>query len=108
MKKTLDKKNRWRNKVVAFRMSDAEARMLDDRVRTSGLSKQTYLINRVLEQEVVVNGNPRVYKGLRNLFRETLERLEVLEKVTENDSELLELILYMSTIMDGLKERADE
>lgn len=108
MKKTLDKKNRWRNKVVAFRMSEAEARMLDDRVRASGLSKQTYLINRVLEQEVVVNGNPRVYKGLRNLFRETLEGLEALEKVTENDSELLELILYMSTIMDGLKERADE
>lgn len=108
MKKTLDKKNRWRNKVVAFRMSEEEAQMLDNLVRASGLTKQAYLINRVLQRDVIVNGNPRVYKALRNLFRETLEHLERLEEVTEDNSELLELITYMSTIMAGFKEEADE
>lgn len=108
MKKTLDKKNRWRNKVVAFRMSVEEAQILDDLVKASGLTKQAYLIDRALQRDVVVNGNPRVYKALRNLFREILEHLERLEEVTEDNSELLELISYMSTIMAGLKEEGHE
>ena len=108
MKRVLDKKNRWRNKLVSFRMSEEEAQILDDLVRASGLTKQAYLINRVLQRDIIVNGNPRVYKALRNLFRETLGHLERLEEVTEDNSELLELILYMTTIIAGLKEEADE
>ncbi len=89
-------------------MSEAESQILDYLVKASGLTKQAYLIDRALQRDVVVQGNPRVYKALRNLFRETLEHLEGLDKVTEDDTELLELIAYMSTIMSGLKEAADE
>lgn len=38
--KNLDNQNRWRNKLVAFRMSPEEAEQLDVFVRLSGLSKQ--------------------------------------------------------------------
>lgn len=108
MNKKLDRKNRWRNKLVSFRMSPEEAEQLNYFARLSGLTKQEYLINRALQKDVIVNGNPRVYKVLRNLFRENLEELKRLEKTSDKNSELLELIHYMSTIIDGLKEGSDE
>lgn len=80
MKKKLDRKNCWRNKLVSFTMSPEEAEQLNYFARLSGLTKQEYLINRSLQKDVIVNGNPRVYKALRNLFRENLEELKRLEK----------------------------
>mgnify|MGYP003518688548 FL=1 len=38
--KCLDQQGRWRNKVVAFRMSPEEDELLETAVRLSGLTKQ--------------------------------------------------------------------
>ncbi len=108
MKKKCDPKNRWRNKSVAFRMSLDEAEQLNNYVRLSGLTKQEYLITRSLQKDVIVNGNPRVYKALRDLFRKNLEELQRLEKVIDDHSDLIELTTYMATIMDGLREDLNE
>lgn len=74
MKRTLDKKNRWRSKSVAFRMSEAEAKILDDKVRASGLSKQTYLIQRALEDELIalINDMVTIMDGLKEAPDEKL------------------------------------
>ena len=40
MDKNLDYKGRWRNKTVAFRVSEEEAKLIDDLVALSGLTKQ--------------------------------------------------------------------
>lgn len=37
MEKNLDSKGRWRNKIVAFRVSPEEAEQIDACVRLSGL-----------------------------------------------------------------------
>lgn len=47
--KRLDAKNRWRNVVVAFRMSPEEAQELNVKVSLSGLSKQDYIIQCLLK-----------------------------------------------------------
>lgn len=103
MNKNIDKKGRWRDKIVSFRMSPEEAKQLDYFSRLSGLTKQDYLIRRSLQKDIVVNGNPRVYKALHGMFNNVLEVLEGLEKVGDEHTELLELIAFMSSIMDGLK-----
>ena len=46
--KNLDSKGRLRNKIVSFRMSPQEAKLLDDYVSASGVNKQDYIIGRVL------------------------------------------------------------
>ena len=70
MERTLDYKGRWRNHTVAFRVSDEEAKLLNDLVALSGLTKQDYITRRLLCRDVVVQGNPRVYKALKNqIFR---------------------------------------
>ena len=102
--KKRDNNNQWRNKTVAFRMSPEEAQRLDTMVRLSGLQKQEYLICRALEQSVVVHGNPRVFKALRNQFAAVLVELRQLERIDDQQEELLSLIRYMTSIMEGLKE----
>ena len=47
MDKNLDYKGRWRNKTVAFRVSEEEAKLIDDLVALSGLTKQDYIIRRL-------------------------------------------------------------
>ena len=93
--KNLDKQNRWRNKTIAFRMSPEEAEQLDVNVRLSGLSKQDYLIRRVLQREIKVVGNPRVYKALKNTMAEVLEELR---RIADGDNVSDELLVTISQI----------
>ena len=53
---------------MAFRVSPEEDREIETAVRLSGLTKQDYITRRLLCRDVVVQGNPRVYKALRNEF----------------------------------------
>ena len=65
MEKNLDTKGRWRNRNVGFRVSEEEAKLLDELVELSGLAKQDYILRRLLNCEVVVQGNPKVFKALK-------------------------------------------
>ena len=54
--KNLDKHNRWRNKTVAFRVSPEEDAQIETAVKLTGLTKQDYIIRRLLCRDVVVQG----------------------------------------------------
>ena len=102
--KNLDKHNRWRNKTVAFRVSEEEDQLLETFVKISGLTKQDYITSRLLCKDVVVQGNPRVFKALRDQFTAVLEELRRIEAGAGVDDELMEVIQMMAAIMDGMKE----
>lgn len=92
---------------MAFRLSPEEADLLDTYVKLSGLTKQDYITRRLLEQEIVVQGNPRVFKALRNQMAEILTQLQRIEAGVTPDEELLDVIRFLSKIMDGMKEDTD-
>jgi hypothetical protein len=102
--KAYDGQGRWRNKTVAFRISPEEDEQLEIAVRLSELTKQDYIIRRLLCRDVVVQGNPRVYKALRNQLVTVLEELQRIESGEQVDDDLLDTIRLISTTMDGLKE----
>ena len=104
MDKNLDCKGRWRNKTVAFRVSEEEGKLLDNCVALSGLTKQDYIVRRLQCRDVVVQGNPRVYKALRNQMVEIYEELKRLEKCSTENEELIYTIQLIAEIMNGLKE----
>ena len=52
--KARDERGRWRNKTVAFRMSEEENRILDTKVSLSGLTKQDYIIRQLLGWRIEV------------------------------------------------------
>ena len=102
--KNLDNHNRWRNKTIAFRVSPEENEQLDVFVKLSGLTKQDYITRRLLCKDVVVQGNPRVFKALKNQFTTVLELLQRIEAGAGVDDELMDTIELMTAIMDGMKE----
>ncbi|MCX4266866.1 MAG: hypothetical protein OSJ64_08750, partial [Firmicutes bacterium] len=69
-----------------------------------GLTKQDYIIQRLLERNVIVQGNPRVYKALRNQLAAVLEELKRIAIGQNINAELLENIKLIANIMDGMKE----
>lgn len=102
--KNRDNKNRWRNKTVAFRVSPEEDEQIEAAVRLSGLTKQDYIIRRLLCRDVVVQGNPRVYKALRNEMAAVLEELRRIEAGSGVDDELMDTIELIAAIMGGMGE----
>ena len=102
--KNLDNHNRWRNRQVAFRLSPEEADLLDTYVRLSGLTKQDYITRRLLNRDIVVQGNPRVYKALRDQLAAVLGELRRIEAGGDVGDELLATIRLITVTLDGMKE----
>ncbi|MCI9274468.1 MAG: hypothetical protein HFE39_11050 [Clostridiales bacterium] len=105
--KNRDNHNRWRNKTVAFRVSPEEDEQIERFVKLSGLTKQDYITRRLLCRDVVVQGNPRVYKALRDQLAAVLDELRRIEGGRSVDDELLDIIEMIAVIMGGMKEGLD-
>ena len=101
--KNLDNHNRWRNKTVAFRVSPEEDAQIETFVKLSGLTKQDYITRRLLCRDVVVQGNPRVYKALKNQMAAIYEELKRLEALSPDNDELLYTLQVIAITLDGLK-----
>lgn len=102
--KNRDNHNRWRNKTVAFRVSPEEDAQIETFVKLSGLTKQDYITRRLTDKDVVVQGNPRVYKALRDQLAAVLDELRRIEAGDSVNDELLDVIEMIAAIMDGMKE----
>ena len=68
------------------------------------MTKQEYIIRRLQEKEVVVTGNPRVYKALKNELAKVLNELRRLKKGENVSEDLLEVIQLITVTMDGMKD----
>ena len=105
--KNRDEHNRWRSKTVAFRVSPEEDAQLEAFVKMSGLTKQDYITRRLTHKDVVVYGNPRVFKALRNQLAEVLLELQRIETGGAVNDELLDLIEMIADILGGMKEESE-
>ena len=102
--KNRDEHNRWRNITVGFRVSTEENELLNKAVALSGLPKQEYCYRKCMNRDVVVQGNPRVYKALRNQLADVLAELQRIESGSKVDDELLDVIEMIVEILGRLKE----
>lgn len=88
---------------MAFRVSPDEDREIETAVRLSGLTKQDYITRRLLCRDVVVQGNPRVYKALKNQMAAIYEELKRLGALSPDNDELLYTLQVIAITLDGLK-----
>ena len=102
--KNLDRHNRWRSKTVAFRVTPEENALIDIFARLSGRTKQDYITDRLLCREVVVQGNPRVYKALKEQLTAVHEELQRVGRCTDVTPEFLEELHFMGTILGGMRK----
>ena len=102
--KNMDRQGRWRSVTVAFRVSPEEDMLIESAVRVSGLTKQDYIIRKLTDREVIVQGNPKVYRGLLLEMRAILDELRrILEGQTVNE-DLLTRIDLITSVMIGMQK----
>ena len=89
---------------MAFRVSPEEDAKIETAVKLTGLTKQDYIIRRLLERDVVVQGNPKVYKALRDQLSAVLDELRRIEAGQGVSDELLDTIRMITTVMNGMQE----
>lgn len=102
--KNRDNKNRWQSKTIGFRVSPEEDEQINRYVKLSGLTKQDYITRRLTCKEVVIQGNPRVFKALRDQLAAVLNELRRIDAGNGIDNELLSTIQMIASIMDGMRE----
>lgn len=100
--KNLDSKGRFRARTIGFRVSPEEDQLINSAVALSGLTKQDYIVKRLLCRDVMVQGNPRVYKALKNQLAAVLDELQHIESGGVDD-ELLATIQLITKTLDGMK-----
>ena len=103
-KKNLDPQGRMRSKTVAFRMSPEEADLLQRYADMSGMTKQDYLISRVLQREVTVIPNKRMQlymeENMLHVFNE-LRRLDAGQVLPQDLSELVGMLACIFAALGG-------
>lgn len=102
-KKNTDNKGRFRSVTIGFRASPEEAELINKCVALSGLSKQDYLIKRASKQDVIVQGNPRVYKALKNELSNVYCELKRIEQCSEANDEFLTVIAFIGNILNEMR-----
>ena len=102
----MDKHNRWRNRTVAFRVSEEENAQINTFVKLAGTTKQNYVTQRLLCHDVIVQGNPRVYKALKEQLAAVLAELQRIDTGAGVSDDLLDTIRMIARIMDGMKEES--
>ncbi|MBQ4446998.1 MAG: hypothetical protein II897_01730 [Clostridia bacterium] len=102
--KNRDEHGRFRNITVGFRVSPEENEQINTAVALSGLPKQEYCYRKCLNRDIVVQGNPRVYKALRDQLAAVLDELRRIEAAGDIRDELYENIELITKTLLGMKE----
>lgn len=101
--KNRDGLGRWRSVTIGFRVSPEENERINALVAMSGMTKQDYITRRVTNRDVVVMGNPKVYKALKNQMEQLCMEFKRLTDASELSPETLEVLEYLARVYDGMK-----
>lgn len=101
--KARDGQGRWRCKTIGVRVSPEENAEINALAALSGMTKQDYCISRMLQRDVVVVGNPRVHKALKNQMEQLCQEFERLYNVNDVSVEALHVLECLAEIYKGLK-----
>jgi hypothetical protein len=102
--KNSDKKNRFRSVTIAFRMSPEENKELDNRVKLSGKrTRQEYLIEAVLKNQIVSVGNPQMFVQFRKQLLNIETELKRINSVSEIDEEMYTTVSIMLEILQAFE-----
>ena len=101
--KNPDSKQRWRSVSVGFRVSPQEAYHIDMLVKTSGLTKQDYILKQLMREEVIVRPNCRIQRILSQYLVELTEELKRVEHIGQED-DVLDNITYLVELIAKMKD----
>ena len=84
-------------------LAEEEQEEINRAVSLSGLTKQEYCYQKCLDREIVVQGNPRVFRALKLELVAVLDELKRIEAGGNVTPDLIELIDQINKTIYGLK-----
>lgn len=103
-KKARDGQGRWRSMTIGVRVSPEENEEINTLATLAGMTKQDYAITRMLQRDVVVVGNPKVYKALKKYMKELITVLSKLESIREVSPETIYVLEVMGAIYRDMND----
>lgn len=100
--KNCDNRNRFRSQTIAFRVSPEEDKQINIAVSLSGLTKQEYITNKLLDRTINVKASCKVHRAVYDRLTEVLQELKKLNSGENVDDELLENISLIGRLVEGL------
>lgn len=100
-KRNQDNHNRFRSKTIAFRVSPEEDEQINIAVSLTGMTKQDYIISKLLDKSIIVKSSCKVHRAVYDRLSELFDQLKRLEKINEIDENLSEnMLLVLSLVRD--------
>ena len=91
-KKKKNEKNRKRNRILNFRVSQEEYDLINKQVEICGLSKQDYFIQILGEHKINITADYRVADAIA---KEVFQLARVIKKFGKLDGEAQDILLYV-------------
>ena len=98
----MDDHNRFRSRTIGFRVSPEEDEQINMVVSLSGMSKQDYIVSKLLDRSIVVKGNCKVHRAVYDRLTEVLGELQRIDGKGGVDSELTANITLITSLIDQL------
>lgn len=107
-KKRKNEKNRTRNVIMNFRVSQKEKELIEARIAMTGLLKSDFFIESCMYQAILVRGNIRTFHEIKTKMEEIAEAITENPKIEDLEPELLVSMKTILEIMDRIfgKERS--
>lgn len=101
-------KNRKRNIILNFRVSEEEKNLIEKRIELSGMAKADFLINSCMHQQIVTYGNVKTFEAIKKQIVVIDKHLQAVQKADELDYEILESLRAILDILSGLEKENEE
>ena len=105
--KDCDNHNRFRDRTIGFRVSSEEEQQINTVVELSGMTKQDYIVSKLLDRTIYVQGNCKVHRAVYDKLTEVLSELRRIESSNEMGDELIANIELIASIVDSLYIKAN-
>ncbi|MGI6348306.1 MAG: plasmid mobilization protein [Eubacteriales bacterium] len=99
--KKKDESKRKRNKSVNFRLTEEESQILNKKIEVSGLLKQEYILNCLLNYEVKIAQDYKLYD---RLSKEIFQLARVVKKYGRLEEPDQEILIFILEIYEALKQ----
>lgn len=102
--KNVDYYGRFRSVNVSFRVSPEESKLLNSLVKISGMTKQDYITEALLSNQIIIQPTSRTYKAIKDELSAVISELKRIEAGQNVDVDLLDLLSRITSAIDKLKE----
>ena len=104
--KNCDNHNRFRGRTIGFRVSPEEEKQINTVVELSGMTKQDYIVAKLLDRTIYVQGNCKVHRAVYDKLNEVLVELQRIENGEHINDELMSNIELITSIVNSLYVKA--